>query len=233
TIALRQAIAERLPFIPAGAAAVDAQLAVKRKVFAIALDGDDVDRLRLMRVNVDHESKVSGQIPAHFVPGIAAVVAAHHVPMFLHKEHVGARLMRSDMMNAVADLGIGIGNVLRLQAAIDWLPGFASVVSAKRARRRYGDEHALGIFRIENDAVQAQPARARLPFGACAVAAESGKLLPTLTAVGRTEKGRIFYTRVNRVRIAERWFEMPHTLEFPRVLRAVVPLVRGERLSRF
>ena len=46
------------------------------------------------------------------------------------------------------------------------------------------DEHALGIAGIENDGVQAKAARAGLPLGASAVAAQSGKLLPVLAAVG-------------------------------------------------
>ena len=58
---------------------------------------------------------------------------------------------------------VGIGNVLRVQAVVDGLPGFAAVVGAKRARRGDGDKDALGIAGIENDGVQAHAACARLP----------------------------------------------------------------------
>ena len=82
----------------------------------VALDGDDVDRLRLVRVHVDHEAEVGGQVAADLLPGIAGVVAAHHVPVLLHEEHVRARRVHGDVVNAVADLGRRIGNVLRSTA---------------------------------------------------------------------------------------------------------------------
>ena len=104
------------------------------------------------------------QVAADFVPRIAGVVAAHHVPVLLHEEHVRARRVHGDAMHAVADLGVGIGQlVLRLQPAIDRLPGLAAVVGAERAGRRDGDVDALGIGRVEKDGVQAHAAGAGLP----------------------------------------------------------------------
>ena len=76
----------------------------------IALDRHDVDGLRLVRVDVDHETEIGGQVAADLVPRIAGIVAAHHVPMLLHEQHVGARAVHGDAVNAVADLGVGIGN---------------------------------------------------------------------------------------------------------------------------
>src|ERR1700686_2957407 len=49
--------------------------------------------------------------------------------------------------------------------------------------------------------------------------------MPRLTAVGGTEQCGILYTGVDRVRIGERGLQMPDSLELPRVLRAIVPLV--------
>src|SRR6267378_5084038 len=54
-VALRQAFGQRLPLVSAGAAAEYAQLAIWNKVFRIALDGDDVNGFRLVRVNVDYK----------------------------------------------------------------------------------------------------------------------------------------------------------------------------------
>ena len=67
-IALRQALRQRLPLVAAGAAAVDAQLALRRIMLRVALDRHDVDRLRLVRVNVDGEAEVGRQVAADFVP---------------------------------------------------------------------------------------------------------------------------------------------------------------------
>ena len=107
------------------------------------------------------------------------------------------------------------------------------VIGPKRARSRDGDEDPLRIARIQKDRVQAHPAGARLPGWSCAVAAQPGKLLPGLPAVGRAEQGGVFHAGVDGVRIGQRRLEMPDALELPRMLRAVVPLVRGERLAGF
>ena len=109
------------------------------------------------------ESEVGGQVAADLVPGIAGVVAAHHVPVLLHEQHARARAVHRDAVNAVADLGIRVGNVLGLQAAVDRLPRLAGVVGAERARGRDGDEDPPRVARIQKDRVQAHPAGARLP----------------------------------------------------------------------
>ena len=57
--------------------------------------------------------------------------------------------------------------------------------------------------------------------------------MPVLPAVGRAEQGGVFDAGVDGVRIGQRRLEMPDALELPGMLRAVVPLVRGERLAGF
>ena len=200
-------------------------------MLAVALDGDDVNRLGLVGVHVDGESEIGGQVAADFVPVVAGVVGAHDVPVLLHEEHAGTLGIHGDVVDAVADFGVGIGNVLRVQAFVDRLPGLAAVVGAEGARGRDRDVNALGIARIENDGVQAHAARAGLPFRSGAVAAKAGEFVPVLAAVGRFEERRIFDSGIDRVGIGERRLEMPDALELPRMLRAVVPLVGGERLA--
>ena len=70
-------------------------------------------------MDVDRKAEVRWEIVAHLPPRIAAMVAAHDVPMLLHEEHVGSRRMQGDMVHAVADLGFRIGDALRAQALID------------------------------------------------------------------------------------------------------------------
>ena len=90
----------------------------------------------------------------------------------------------------------------------------------------------FAILRIEQDRVHGHAAGAGLPELALG-AAQSGKFLPGFAAVRRLENRRVFRAGVDRVRIGERRFEMPDALEFPRMLRAVVPLVRARpRLRR-
>ena len=57
------------------------------------------------------------------------------------------------------------------------------------------------------------------------MAAQSGKFLPVLAAVGGAEQGGVFNPGVDGFGIGQRRFQMPDPLEFPRMLRAVVPLV--------
>src|SRR5690349_24736254 len=55
--------------------------------------------------------------------------------------------------------------------------------------------------------------------------------MPVLAAVGRAEERGVLDAGVKRVGMVERRLEMPHALEFPRVRRAIVPLMRRERLA--
>ena len=84
-IFLRQALGQRLPFVSTGAAAIHTQLSFMHVMLAVALDGNDVNSFRFVRVDVDDEAEVGGQIAADFFPAVARVVAAHHVPMLLHE----------------------------------------------------------------------------------------------------------------------------------------------------
>src|SRR5258707_9939647 len=136
--------------------------------------------------------------------------------------------MHGNMVDAVTDLGVGVGDVLRNEALVDGLPGFAGVVGAERTRGGNGDVDAIGVFLVENDGVETHAAGAGLPLGACTVAAQAGKLVPILAAVGGFEKSGVFHARVDDVWIGMRRLEMPDALEFPGMLSAVVELVGGE-----
>jgi len=63
-------------------------------------------------MDVDGEAEVGGQVAGDLVPVVARVVGAHDVPVLLHKECSGARGVRGDVVDAVADLGGGVGNEL-------------------------------------------------------------------------------------------------------------------------
>src|SRR5256885_11907671 len=145
--------------------------------------------------------------------------------MLLHEQHTRAGRVHGDAVNAVPHLGVRVGDVLRLEPLVDRLPGFAAIFGTERTCGGYGDEHALAITRIENDCMEAHPTGPRLPTWPGPVAAQSGQLLPTLTAVGGTKQSGISDPAVNSVRIVQRWFKMPAALELPRMLRAGVPLM--------
>src|SRR5438876_30196 len=120
-----------------------------------------------------------------------------------------------------------------MQSAVDRPPRLAGVIGSERARSRDRDEDSTGVARIQNDAVQAHPAGARLPGRPCSVATQSGDLLPRLTPVRRAKQGGVLNSGVDSLGIGQRGFEMPDSLELPRTRRAVVPLVSGQRRAGF
>ena len=133
------------------------------------------------------------------------------------------------MVNAVANFSSWVWNVFGVQPLIDGLPGLPAIIGAKRARRGNSDVDSLRIAGIKNDSMQAHASRARLPFGASAVTAKPGKFVPILSAVGGAEKRGVFDARINGLRIGKGGLDVPDSLELPGMLRAVVPLMRGER----
>src|SRR5207245_6936084 len=158
---------------------------------------------------------------------LAGIFREHDLPVLLHEQHFRARPVHRDAVNAVADLGIRVGYVLGLQSLVDRPPRLAGVVGTEGARSRDGDVHPLGVARIEKDRVQTHPTGAWLPAGPRAVAPQSRELSPCLPAVSRAKYGSVFNPGVDRVRIGERRFQMPDSLELPGVRRAIVPLVRA------
>ncbi len=145
--------------------------------------------------------------------------------MFLHEQRVGARWVHGDAVDAVAHLGVGVGDVFGVEAAVDGLPRLAAVVAPESARGRDGDEDAVGVNRVENDGVEAEAAAASLPDAGCVVLAQAGQFLPRLPAVAGAEDGRVFDAGVDRVWVVERRLKVPDAFEVPRVRRVVVPLV--------
>src|SRR5690606_21033783 len=76
-IALWQPVCERFPFVASRAASVHTQLSIRRIMFGVAFYGNDIDRFRLMCMDVDDKTKVGGEVAANLAPRFAAVVAAH------------------------------------------------------------------------------------------------------------------------------------------------------------
>src|ERR1051325_4404945 len=111
--------------------------------------------------------------------------------------------MHCDAVDTVADLGIGVGEVFGLEAAVDRLPGLAAIVGAECTGGRDGNEDALGVGGVENNGVQAHAARAGLPLGSRSVAAQRSHLVPGLATVGGAEECGIFDAGVDGVRIAQ------------------------------
>jgi len=229
---LRETLGEFFPFVAAGAAAVNPEFAVGNKMLAVALDRDDVDGVRLVSVDVDDEAEVGGKIAADFLPGVAGVVRAHDVPVFLHEQDARTSGIHGDVVNAVADLGVGVGDVLRVEAFVDRLPGFPAVVGAEGTSSRDGDVDTTGVFRVQDDGVKTHSASAGLPTWAGAVASQAREFVPVLSTIGGAEKSGVLDPSVDGVGISERRFKMPDALELPRMLRAVVPLVGSERRAR-
>ena len=224
-VLLRKPLGQRLPLVAARAAPIDAQLALGRVMLRVALDRHDIDGLGLVSVHVDREPEIARQIAAHLVPRVTRIVAAHHVPVLLHEQHVRARRVHRDMVHAVPDLRGGVGDVRGAESLVDRSPRLATIIGAERTCRRDRNEDPLRIRAVENDRMQAHPAGPRLPVRPGAVTAESRKLVPGQPGIGGTKHCRVLGAGIDRVGIGQRRLEMPDPLEFPRMRRAVIPLV--------
>jgi len=150
--------------------------------------------------------------------------------VLLHEEDVRPRRVARDAVDAVTDLGLGVGDVVRPQAAIDRSPRRTAIVGAEGAGSGDGHDHVRGVGGVQENRVQTQAAGARLPLRTRAVTAQAGQLVPRRAPVGGTEERGVLDAGVHRVGIDRRRREMPHALECPRVRRPVVPLV-GARFA--
>ena len=74
--------------------------------------------------------------------------------------------------------------------------------------------------------MQAHPAGAGLPEMPLG-GTQPGQFLPALPRVRRAEQGGVFHAGIDAIRVGQRRLEQPDPFELPRVLRAIVPLVRS------
>src|SRR5262252_10840356 len=119
------------------------------EVFGVALDGEHVNRLRFMCMNIDDKAKIGGQVATDLLPIIAGIVGAHDVPMFLHEEHTRPLRVHGHVMHAVSHFGVRVWNVLRPEPAIDRLPGFTTIVGTESACSGDCDPYSFWIARIK------------------------------------------------------------------------------------
>ena len=86
---------------------------------------------------VRDDGKFVQHIVADLLPHLASIIAAHHVPMLLHKQHFRPRGVHGDRVHAMAYLSLGIGQLpRRFQPLVDRLPALAAIVAAEQAARR-------------------------------------------------------------------------------------------------
>ena len=150
--------------------------------------------------------------------------------MLLHEEHVRPRRVHGDAVHAMAHLGLRIGKLVGgHQALVDRPPRLARRrPCGTRRPRKWRPTMRSGSLRLEQDRVQAHPARAWLPEVPLGVP-QAGKFLPILPAIRRAEQRGVLRPGIHRVRVGQRRLEMPDALELPGMLRAVIPLVRARR----
>src|SRR6185312_76472 len=125
----------------------------RRKMLRIALDWDNVNRLRLMRMHIDREAEIGWEVAAYLAPGFAGIVGAHYIPVLLHEQHIRARGVQRDAVDTVPDFSGRIWHEIGLEPAIDRLPGLAAIVGSKRPSRGNRNENTIVIFRIDDNRV--------------------------------------------------------------------------------
>ena len=99
--------------------------------------------------------------------------------MHEHEQDVRTRRMIRDVMHAVADRGLRIWDSLGSQAPGRRPPCLPAVVAPEGAGRGDRGDDAFRIAWVEQDGVQTQPPRARLPRVSGVVLPQARKLSPT------------------------------------------------------
>ena len=128
----------------------------------------------------------------------------------------------------MADLGVGIRDALRAQAAVHRPPGLAPRHrTGTRPRPRCAANIRPGVAGSRMIVCRHIP-----PAPGCQDGPESwprspGSSCQLLPAVGRPEQAGVLHPGVDRVRVIQRRLQVPDPGELPRVRRAVVPLVRA------
>ena len=90
-----------------------------------------------------------------------------------------------------------------MQSSVDRGPRLAAIVGPERARRRDCDEHPLRLTRVQDDGVQAQAARSRLPAWTRGVLPHTAHLIPGVSSVTGTEERPVLDAGIHRIRIVE------------------------------
>ena len=111
-------------------------------------------------------------------------------PVVLQEEPARVRGMMRDLVHALAELGVLVGQELRAHAMVARLPRDPAVVAPVGARRRDGDHHAPARLAVPDEGVQAEPSRPRLPALAVGMVKETLHRLPRVPGVARLEEAR-------------------------------------------
>jgi len=163
-------------------------------VFAVALDRRDRRSFRLVCVDVNHQSRNRWEIAAELHAKRSPALSLRMTSQCFCMKSVFGLMDAWHMVDAVTDLGVGIGNELRNQALLIGLPGFARIVGANAARSGNGDVDAIRIFLVENVVWRHMPPAHGLPTGGrCRVRRKPESSPPILAAVGGFEKSGVFH----------------------------------------
>ena len=130
---------------------------------------------------------------------LAAIVAAIQAPVVLEEHAVRPRARLHDLVHALAELGMLVGQELGAHTAVGRPPRRPAVVARVHAARRDRDGHPRRVGGIEHDRVQAEAAAARLPLRPVRVVPQAVVQRPRLAAVVRREDRGRFDAAVERV----------------------------------
>src|SRR5262249_51268150 len=198
---LRQTARKWLPGCSAVARAIDAKAAVTGAAELVGLDGDDVRTIGIARMNDNGESKIGRDAVGDVLPVFAVIVRAIKTPVILQEKAFGMRRMHRNFVNALAELGIFVGQKHSADAAILCGPGLAAVAGAINATRGNCDVHAPVVGRIEHDRMQSEAAIAGHPSWTMRMIEKATDEEPSFARVaGFEERGR-FDAAVENIRL--------------------------------
>lgn len=120
--------------------------------------------------------------------------------MILLVEHLWEVRVHHHPVEALADFREFVGKEIRAHALVERLPDLAVVVGAEAASGGNSYEDTLRVLRVEDDGVNHQSARARLPILPRCVLGQGANLVPGLSAIIAAEKCAGIHAAPKRVR---------------------------------
>ena len=208
----RQTFGKAFPLVAAVVAAPDGGFVVGagsgRRV-----QRHDVNGVRIVRVYNDRKSEVGRQAGGDGSPGVTVIVAAENsdarpifpAPVVLHVKPAGSVRVSRDLVDALTELGIRVGDEAGTDSVIGSVERLAAVFAEVMPAGRDSKMHSVAF---PDDCVHAQSAVAGMPLSGVLVVADAGHQFPGIAAVLTAEQRRRFDS-AKQVAFAAAGFERP------------------------
>src|SRR5260370_28953566 len=138
----------------------------------------------------DHwKTKVRRDALGNVLPRCSAVIASVEAPVILQVEPLRASRRPRNLVDALAELGMLVGEEIGANPLVRSAPAAPSITRLVDATGANGDQDIGRSLSAEHDGVQAEPTPTGLPAGAVRMIEETLHQGPRFSGVARLEEG--------------------------------------------